>query len=135
MRVQPLLVNVNCHVVVVCDATTIFVVWLQRVTNTGQLDISLSTSSPNYSISIIIACEACRRMQAGSLDVFVTSPPQHPLCDQHTQHFKSVANQLDVRYVMRRIGFQPILCIALNSGCASDSQSYILSAPRTSLIV
>ena len=62
MQVQPLLVNTSRHVVVVCDATTIFAVWLQHVTNSEQLDISLSISSSNYPISIIIACEACQRM-------------------------------------------------------------------------
>ena len=40
MRVQPLLVNTKCQVVVVYDATTIIVLWLQYVTTTEQLDIS-----------------------------------------------------------------------------------------------
>ena len=61
VRVQPLLVNASRHLDIVCEATTIYAVWLQRVTNTGQLDTSSTTSSSNYSISIVIACKACLR--------------------------------------------------------------------------
>ena len=49
--------------------------------------------------------------------MFVASRPQLLLCGQHTHHIKMVANQLDVRCVLRRIGFQPILCIVSNVSC------------------
>ena len=38
-----LLISVSCHWDVGCEATIIYAVWLQRVTNTGQLDNSFDS--------------------------------------------------------------------------------------------
>ena len=93
------------------------------MTNTEQLDVSPSTPSLNYFISIIIAREACQTKWFGSLGVCAASPPRRLLVLTHSQH---------------QIGCHPILCfefcVLWDSRCAESVLNRYCALCSTQLV-